>query len=207
MADPTVPEQSALRALDHLEDRMRRVGAEANSFATKFHFGGMVAIIALLNTYLLIDAPIVRAGAGWQSPVTWIVAVLILGAVWQLSKVYFDTVAAHLSRFEKAYRKTKHKYELLLYGLWLGEDLPGLLLRLETAPEPAPEALPFPEPPDYPGVAAYLHDHHGRLLRQGPVSPAEAVNTRIPLLVVRLAIVIKAALYVLLILNPIPAVP
>ena len=182
--------QAALRSLQNLEDRMQNVSRESNQFATRFLFGGIVAVIALLNTDLLIDNTL----TGAQS--NWIVLTILLLVVLLISWLYFNGIAKRMLRSDKGYRRTKHKYEVLLYGIFLQSDAKLILEHLEREPKPMKKELDFPSKIAFSAVAEYLHDHHGRALSE---LMAQTNERNLAMLIVILAIIVKALMYMLFI--------
>src|SRR5687767_3363002 len=99
----TIKDDVAVRSLADLEERMKRVSEESNAFANRFLFGGVVAIIALLNTDLIIDKSIqkVTFDAGTLVVVGTLILILLALSWW-----YFELVDSRIQRFENAYRRT-----------------------------------------------------------------------------------------------------
>ncbi len=98
------------KQLDYLNDSMKEKAVDANSFLLKYHFGGLIAIIALLNVDLVLAdkvAEISPENLGYF----WTAIFLII----VLSFVYFYVVLLHYRRFARSHRKLKYKYELTLH--------------------------------------------------------------------------------------------
>jgi hypothetical protein len=183
--------QVTLKHLEHLEERMKNVSKESNGFASKYLFGGMVAVIALLNTDLLIDEAVPHLRA--NPPVL----ALLLLTVLILSWIYFNAVSQRILRFNRAYRKTKHKYEILFYGLLLQAQAQDILVHLEKDPKPTDSKLPFPGLVAFQPVADYLHDHHGRALAD---MRADKNELDLAIIIVVIAILVKLLIYAALVL-------
>ena len=177
----------ALKHLEVLDGTMSRVSAEANQFSGRFLFGGVVAVIALLNTDLLIDRQvrIDRLHWGW--------ALLLVAAVLVVSGLYFRVVAERILYFRRQYRLTKHKYDLTLYALLTNCRAAELVGSLEFPLKPVVTGgpLPFPHGAPFPQVADYLHDHHGRALARLSLRRDWSIG----MLVVLATLVIKALVY------------
>jgi hypothetical protein len=187
----TVPEDALLRNLADLEARMRAVSLESNQFSNRFLFGGVVAVIALLNTDLLLEKQVVNIPRGLTA--LWLVATFTL-IVLLLSWAYFWVVAKRITRFESAYRRTKHKYEVILYALLLGCDSADLVTELEVSLTPPKGGLPrLHSPFDFRDVAAYLHGHHANALAKTELSRP---NVTMAMLIVVIAFAIKVLTYV-----------
>jgi hypothetical protein len=187
----TVPEDALLRSLADLEARMRAVSLESNQFSNRFLFGGVVAVIALLNTDLLLEKQFVNIPHGLTA--LWLVAAVTL-VVLLLSWAYFWVVAKRIARFESAYRRTKHKYEVILYALLLGCTSADLVAEIEvplSLPQCASRHLRHSS--DFRDVAAYLHAHHAKALAEiKPLRP----NVTMAMLIVVIAFAIKVLTYV-----------
>jgi len=154
-ATPTgaVPSQ-----LEFLNDRMKETSETANQFLGKFLFGGMLAVIALLNADLVVlrdPLPLTLKHA----PMIGGAVVGILGISW----LYFATVVRHYRRFRESHRKLKYKYELTMHAM-LFQAEPGDYARcLEESvdEDPPPEEQDhFPAMPNFSSVSAYLLAHH-----------------------------------------------
>ncbi|WP_109301726.1 hypothetical protein [Aquimarina sp. AU474] len=98
-----------LKHLEILQDRMKFVSSESNSYANKYLLGGTITVIALLNMDLVMAKRIIS-----NSPVFNLIFLLLVIVI---AVLYFYIVAKHIERFNQAYRKTKYKYEILLYDL------------------------------------------------------------------------------------------
>jgi hypothetical protein len=196
--DTNITDQTALKALEHFEDRMKRVSEESNKFANQYRFGGIVAVIALLNADLLLDNSILNFDWGFSNISQGLVLLTVLVLVYLMSRVYFSAIDERIARFDQAYRKTKHKYEILFNGIMLRADPKELLEALDHKALPAQTELTFPEDPRFVTVAAYLHDHHGR---QMPGEKAATLEAKLASIIVNLAIFIKLLTYLLIILK------
>ncbi len=150
------------KQLEYLNQTMKETAAEANGFLLKYHFGGLVAVLALLN----IDLVLLR-GVNLGSLGNGLLFLLASGLIVYLSYRYFRFVLIHYGRFVKSHRKLKYKYELTLsfalcadgshaeYQYYMEQGLVGDFER-------AKDRLPAPTPDGYPftAVADYLLNHH-----------------------------------------------
>lgn len=166
---------------------MSRLSGEAHQFAGRFLFGGIVAVIALLNTDLLIDKQLHLSRLGWQRGLILALAILVI------SGIYFRIVAERILFSRWQYRLVKHKYDITLHALLMGCSTPEFLKTLEYPLEPVRggKALPFPDNATFSAVADYLHDHHGRVLARLTL----VRDWLIGMLIVLVTIVIKAVVY------------
>ncbi|MDC8003730.1 hypothetical protein POV27_06685 [Aureisphaera galaxeae] len=117
--------ETKLAHLDHLQQRMEFVSAEANSYSNKYLIGGIIAIIGLLNIDLVMEADL-KASENRDTVMRYLFVVIGIGVY------YFRIVGQRILRFEKAYRKTKFKYETVLYHILDDEELAK---KLETGLE------------------------------------------------------------------------
>lgn len=156
-----------LKQLDLLNDQMKDTAAEANSFLAKYLFGGLIAVIALLNVDLvLLKEPIL---AQCSAALGWAVILVLL-----LSGTYFYIVTNHYLVFRKSHRKLKYKFELTLHTLLLGgsgvaEDY-SRRLEYSAGEEPRTSKPEYPESGNSGEVLDYLLDHHRVRLRE--IEPA-----------------------------------
>lgn len=166
---------------------MSRLSREAHQFAGRFLFGGIVAVVALLNTDLLIDKQLHIGSLGWQKGLILALAILVI------SGIYFRIVAERILFSRWQYRLVRHKYDITLHALLIGCSTPEFLRMLEYPLEPVKggKALPFPESVTFSAVASYLHDHHGRAL--GRLSLVR--DWFIAMLIVLVTVIIKAVIY------------
>lgn len=160
------------RQLDLLNDRMKETSATANSFAGRFIFGGLGAILALLNVDLVVlrDVRIVDVPFGLLAGLGALVLVL--------ASLYFGSVTRQYRGFRESHRKLKYKFELTLHALLLeatpaeygaalecdlddgrsgreGGDRDGDRNDDQSVPEPS-----YPDDADFASVAEYLYAHH-----------------------------------------------
>lgn len=159
MADRLLHEEASLRALEHLHSRMTATATESNTFKARFHYSGLIAVVALLNVDLvLLKTPIRPATRALMLSVT--AAVLLI-----ISFFYFRRIADYTVDQDRNYRKTKHKYELLLYGLLYHVPAYDLLRELEQTPVIDPSSSASGPPfKTFDDAARYLHVHHGKHL-------------------------------------------
>lgn len=190
--------QAAMKALEHLEQRMKQVSEESNKFANQYRFGGMVAIIALLNADLLLDESIRRISLKTPDLPRMLALLVLVVACLLTSWVYFSGINRRVQRFNQAYRKTKHKYEVLLYGLLMEQHPKDIMIALEGEMKAAPEKLALPAEYNYQKMVAYLNDHHARAK---PGEEAERIESNLYWYIVALAISIKIISYILMLLK------
>ena len=101
--------------LAFLNERMKEMSDTANAFLNKYYFGGMIAVIAVLNLDLvLIEQPTTLTVKGFLY--LGLLAIVVLG----ISELYFSKVIEHYQRFSVSNRKLKYKYELTLHALMTG---------------------------------------------------------------------------------------
>lgn len=150
------------KQLDYLNETMKETASGANSFLLKYHFGGLIAVITLLNTDLVLADNIVKIGEENYRLVGVAVCLIFL-----LSFGYFYIVLMHYRRFARSHRKLKYKYELTLHCSLTNGDYRDYLLYMEksiseTPSEQAKDELRHHEGNDYKftEVADYLLNHH-----------------------------------------------
>jgi len=157
------------KQLEFLNDRMKDVSSTANQFLAKFFFGGIIAVIGVLN----LDLVLVGAQPGLNARTILGFSLLVLGVIF-ISRIYFRTVYNHYDSFRGSHRKLKYKYELTLHAILcdgdVGEYARFLEMSLDIASD-RKEQDEYPEghngPPDFQAVARYLLEHHrARLHRQ-----------------------------------------
>ena len=186
--DPTFGKQ-----LEYLNDRMKDVSATANQFLAKFFFGGLVAVIAVLNLDLVLlgEQPdlSLRTVLGF--------AVLVVVVI-RISQIYFRTVYEHYDSFRSSHRKLKYKYELTLHAMLCRASSPEYATMLEesVAEQPDPNV-----PDEFPGksgasvefadVSSYLLHHHRR--RFHDLSSSRETYVKISLLLVYLTLAARGA--------------
>lgn len=150
------------KQLDYLNETMKETAAEANSFLLKYHFGGLVAVLALLNIDLvLIDAIAI------ESVFDFCLLGLSIFLVIFLSRKYFAYVLDHYGRFTKSHRKLKYKYELTLHAALSRARDQDYQFFLEQDVNHIPDEkidgqLKVPNQDDYEFIylANYLLNHH-----------------------------------------------
>ncbi len=98
-----------LKHLEILQDRMNFVSSESNAYANKYLLGGTITVIALLNMDLVMEKSMISNSLALNLIFVLLVAIIAV--------LYFYIVAKRIERFNQAYRKTKYKYEILLYDL------------------------------------------------------------------------------------------
>ena len=109
------------KQLEYLNDIMKGTASTANSFLLKYHFGGLIAVIALLNVDLVaMEQLSIESIKSLNNPELFGLAVLL---VFVLSYIYFYVVLKHYGKFLSSHRKLKYKYELTLHLLLcMGEN-------------------------------------------------------------------------------------
>jgi hypothetical protein len=140
---------------------MNETREDANGILTKFHFGGILVVIGLLNADLVLakgfDLTSIASGP----------AIIIMMLVVVISGVYFYLICERMYYHQGQYRLTKHKYELTLYAVQLNATGSEWLSALEHGAKKDPDGpLSFPEDSDFTSVARYLHDHHARRMEE-----------------------------------------
>ena len=161
----SVTERSAevlLKQLDLLNDRMKETSETANAFLAKFLFGGLIAVIALLNADLVLLKQ--ETFSSCTTSLWWTLLILMA-----LSAAYFGVVTHHYGGFRASHRKLKYKFELTLHSLLLSPD-PDVAdysrrLELSVSGKPDSEKPRFPESGRLNDVLDYLLDHHRVRLR------------------------------------------
>jgi hypothetical protein len=136
---------------------MNESAAEANSLAGKFLFGGVVAVLSLLNVDLLIGRNVLAA-----TPGIWVAAALI-AIVFALAGGYFFLVARRLQSLRKARASLGHQQEVTLYALLSGTPGPQYFVHLhDRLDERAAKHAELGRDSTFPEAMAYLHAHHKR---------------------------------------------
>ena len=177
--------KSAFQHLEVLSEKMAGVSKECNQFANRFLFGGIVAVVALLNTDLVVEK---KLAAGGYSP--WAVWVLCVGVLC-ISGVYFYVVDRRIRRMQDAYRSTKHKYELTLYALCLGGSAEDLAAHLEKETKIDAANPTFNPAAGFVRAAEYLHHHHA----QSAEKIKKYRDWLMAMLIVGLAVFVKLVIY------------
>lgn len=144
--------------LEYLNDHMKETSQTANQFLGKFLFGGLLAVIALLNADLVLlrDSPELTTR-------NLLVLSVALPAVVVISWLYFRTVVRHYVEFRGSHRKLKYKYELTLHALLSEAPLGEYAACLEESVAKKPDdgfADRYPAGADFAEVAEYLLQHH-----------------------------------------------
>ncbi|MDH5426268.1 MAG: hypothetical protein OEY29_14865 [Gammaproteobacteria bacterium] len=152
------------KQLDYLNETMKQTAADANSFLLKYHFGGLIAVIALLNADLVLADRIIKTASQHYAMLS--VAVML---IFSLSFCYFYIVLMHYRRFARSHRKLKYKYELTLHCSLSNGDYRDYQFYLEksvsdktSGQKETEDKLNKPEEKDYPftDIAEYLLNHH-----------------------------------------------
>jgi hypothetical protein len=139
---------------------MKETSDTANQFLGRFLFGGLVAVIALLNVDL-----VVLHGVATFTPRVAVMLGGMGGLVLLLSWFYFRVVVEHYTNFRVSHRKLKYKYELTLHALLSGADPTSYARMLEEKVDRRPvegfdDAYPSGVAPHFVRIAEYLREHH-----------------------------------------------
>lgn len=100
------------KQLEYLNSTMKETASEANSFLLKYHFGGIIAVVAMLNIDLVLFQSIT-----FTTNMEYILFFIAILLAFLISWGYFYFVLKHYGRFSKSHRKLKYKYELTLHLL------------------------------------------------------------------------------------------
>ena len=163
------------KQLELLNDRMKETTAEQNSFQNRYMFGGLIAVIALLNadlvlldesTFSICDLP------------TWVAAITLV-SILTLAGFYFGRVTSRYLDFDRSHRSIKYKFELTLHSLLLTSDTKeqDYSRRLELSvkdDDPEENDPKYPESGARDEVLNYLLDHHkqrAKKLKKWQTSP------------------------------------
>ncbi len=155
-------EASILKQLELLDKKMSETSQTANQHLAKFLFGGLIAVIALLNTDLLIIKD-------YNTELQKLIGTLFVGIVsLVLAHNYFLMVIKQYNEHRKSHRKLKYKYELTLHRMLSSGSDEEYQRYLESGLESGvgPVELKFPVQNKFADVAEYLRDHHGRKLSE-----------------------------------------
>lgn len=155
-------EASTLKQLELLDKKMSETSQTANQHLAKFLFGGLIAVIALLNTDLLIIKD-------YNTDLQKLIGTLFVGIVsLALAHNYFLMVIKQYNEHRKSHRKLKYKYELTLHRMLSSGSDEEYQRYLESGLESGAGSveLKFPAQNNFADVAEYLRDHHGRKLME-----------------------------------------
>ena len=149
------------KQLQYLNERMKETAETANQFLGKFLFGGLIAVIALLNADLVVlrELPVPTQNVK--------VLAVAAAAVLAISWLYFRTVVVHYATFRVSHRKLKYKYELTLHAILTGASSSEYATFLEEPVDRKPHQIGedrYPEGGSFQEVAGYLLEHHRRAL-------------------------------------------
>ena len=165
--------------LEDLVRRMRETSAEANRFAGRFLFGGLVAAIATINADLVFTALSTYETLG-------VGATAVL-----LALAYFVAIRVRIERLEAGYQKSKYLYEVVVNSVLMGVDdstLAKLMEDWRLEKEPKLGELPT----NFERLLSQLHERHGGAFglvgRRG-----RRQYVVLPMIVVVLALIIKGA--------------
>lgn len=144
------------KQLEYLNSTMKEKLQAANSFLLKYHFGGIITIIGLLNVDLLLLKDID------YNLSTCSLLLSVAGFVVLLAYFYFDVVLNEYCRYLQSHRKLKYKYELTLHLLLCEEGKADYQFYLEKGFDaPNYEALDRETiGQGKEAVAGYLYKHH-----------------------------------------------
>ncbi len=149
------------KQLDYLNQTMKDTASEANSFLLKYHFGGLIAVITLLNVDLVLTKEIKL-----QNNIDYLLLALAASMALILSYIYFKFVVRHYMRFSQSHRKLKYKYELTLHQALCNGEYKDYQYYLEqsvsdTALQKSDEIKnPKDNDYDFKYIADYLLNHH-----------------------------------------------
>jgi hypothetical protein len=179
---------SILRAqLSLLSERMNEAASETNSLTGKFLFGGVVAVLALLNADLLIGRDAVaEPGIG--------LAAAVIAIVFALSGAYFFLVARRLQSLRRVRASLGYQEEVTLYALMSGAQGGQYLVHLhDRLDDLASKHAELGRDSTFPEAMAYLHAHHKR----GYDSIGWKHDWVMAMTIVLLALVIRIGMYAL----------
>lgn len=177
------------KQLDFLNQTMKETAAEANGFLLKYHFGGIIAVIALLNTrWELLDAPGLAPAKN-----TWLLAAATL-LVMALSLIYFVAVMRRYRDYLLSHRRLKYKHELSLHCLLCEGDAATYQYYLEQSVKAAPQAamavtLAREQRYSFEQMAHYLLDHHRR--KYGQENQLDRLQLGIALLIIAITLTVR----------------
>lgn len=149
------------KQLDYLNQTMKETASEANSFLLKYHFGGLIAVIALLNVDLVLTEKI-----NIQDSQDYLLLICAALLALMLSYIYFKFVVRHYMRFSQSHRKLKYKYELTLHQALCKGDYKDYQFYLEQSVNETAthntDKISNPADNDYrfEYIADYLLNHH-----------------------------------------------
>jgi len=148
------------KQLEYLNETMKETSSEGNAFLLKYYFGGLIAVLALLN----IDLVLVKPGSFSGDSDYGLLAVAIVSLV-VLSAVYFTVVLKRYEKFLQSHRKLKYKYELTLHQLLCQGNHEYYQYYLEqnlnrTAEKDDAIETPDNKKYDFEYIATYLLKHH-----------------------------------------------
>lgn len=177
--------------LEYLNSTMKDTLQASNSFLLKYHFGGIIAIIGLLNADLFLLTDIVYNIA------TCLLLLLVAGLVVLLANIYFGIVLKEYCRYLQSHRKLKYKYELTLHLLLCEEKKNDYQLYLEKSFDSVKyEMLTEKEIKNGEGaVFAYLYKHHLSKFHRIPLKTKP--YHRIAMVIICLTIIIRVMLGVI----------
>jgi 8-oxo-dGTP pyrophosphatase MutT (NUDIX family) len=149
--------QTLQSQLEFLNDRMKETSDTANRFLTRFVFGGMIAVVALLNVDLVLLKQKPNLDSASSIIVVFTAALLVL----VLSYLYFSTVEKQYTEQRLSHRKLKYKFELTLHAL-LTSSSPARYVSMMEANVAAEQGTDpeFPRAFGFASVSSYLLDHH-----------------------------------------------
>jgi hypothetical protein len=155
-------EASILKQLELIDKKMSESSENANQHLGKFLFGGLIAVIALLNTDLIIIKD-------YKNDLQKLIGSLIVGVVALiLAHNYFTMVIKQYNEHRRSHRKLKYKYELTLHCMLSSGSDEDYQRYLEMGIDSGQgkDKLLFPAQNKFTDVAEYLRDHHGRKLSE-----------------------------------------
>jgi len=170
--------ETKLIYLEDLTRRMKETSAEANRFAGRFLFGGLIAVIGAINIDIVFSTLTVYQ----------ILAINFTAVM--LALVYFMSIRVRIERLEKGYQKCKYLYEVIINSSLMdidGEPLAELMeiWRLDKTP-----ALSDP-PTKFEVLLLKLHTRH-KISLDGLTERGKQQYVVLPMALVILALIVKS---------------
>ena len=154
--------QVLYKQLEYLNSQMRETSDTSDSFLGKFVFGGMIAVVSLLNVDLVLLPRMVPSSCA-----SWVLFAAIAVLAFGISWFYFRMVVQHYAEFRTSHRKLKYKYELTLHALLKRASAAEYAIWLEEKVDREPDQSfmdfsdRYPEEPgSFNDVASYFLNHH-----------------------------------------------
>ena len=173
--------------LQFLNARMLEASDTANKFLTRFVFGGMVAVVALLNADLVMFKERPKLGSAFSVGIALGAGMLVM----LLSYIYFRTVERHYSEHRLSHRKLKYKFELTLYALLAPSTPEAYAQMMEGSLEASRSGDKPPAVFGFATMGPYLKNHHQR--RFAGLKRSGSGYTGIAMMLVLITIVVRAS--------------